>query len=117
MPAILPFGVVGLETAFGVAMTEMVETGAMTLADLVDRMACAPARIMGLPGGRLEAGAPADLVVLDPAERWTVDPDRFLSRSRNTPFAGRELVGRVRRTVVAGVPRFAADGAESPGAA
>ena len=110
-----PFGVVGLETAFGVAATEMVESGEMSLADLVDRMACGPARIMGLPAGRLEAGAPADLVVLDPEERWTVDPDRFLSKSRNTPFAGRELVGRVRRTVVGGVTRFTAERPEDGG--
>ncbi len=112
-----PFGIVGLETAFGVAVTEMVETGAMTLPDLIDRMACAPARIMGLPGGRLAAGAPADLVVLDPDERWTVDADRFRSRSRNTPFGGIELVGRVRRTVVGGVTRFTADDTEPAGAA
>jgi dihydroorotase len=112
-----PFGIVGLETAFGVAVTEMVEAGPMTLADLIERMACAPARIMGLPGGRLEAGAPADLVVLDPDERWTVDVDRFRSRSRNTPFGGVELVGRVRRTVVGGVTRFTADDSEPAGAA
>jgi dihydroorotase len=103
-----PFGVVGLETALGVAVTELVETGLLTLPELVDRMACAPARIMGLPGGTLEPGAPADVVVFDPEERWTVDADRFESKSRNTPFAGRQLVGRVRRTLVDGETRYRA---------
>ncbi|MFW6193376.1 MAG: dihydroorotase, partial [Gemmatimonadota bacterium] len=108
-----PFGVVGLETALGVAVTELVETGLLTLPELVDRMSCAPARIMGLPGGTLEPGAPADVVVFDPDERWTVDPDRFASKSRNTPFAGRELTGRVRRTLVGGETRYRAGAQES----
>lgn len=102
-----PFGAVGLETALGVAITELVGTGLMSLGAVVERMACAPARIMGLEGGTLEAGSPADVVVFDPDERWTVDPDTFLSRSRNTPFAGRELTGRVHRTLVGGRVRFA----------
>ncbi len=104
-----PFGVVGLETALGVLVRELVEPGLMDLAALVDRMACAPARTMGLPGGTLRPGAPADVVVFDPGERWTVEPDRFVSKSRNTPFAGQELVGRVRRTLVGGRTRWAAD--------
>ncbi len=112
-----PFGVVGLETALGVAVAELVETGLLDLPELVDRMACAPARIMGLPGGTLEEGAPADVVVFDPAERWTVDPDRFASKSRNTPFAGRELVGRVRRTLVGGETRYRAGSSDRPPAA
>lgn len=101
-----PFGVVGLETALGVAHTELVETGPLDLPGLVDRMSCAPARIMGLPGGTLAPGAPADVVVFDPDERWTVDPDAFLSRSRNTAFAGHELTARVHRTLVAGRTRY-----------
>lgn len=103
-----PFGVVGLETALGVCMRELVETGRMSLSDLVDRMSCAPARAMGLEGGTLRPGSPADIVVFDPAARWTVDPARFRSRSRNTPFRGWELVGRVWRTIVAGETRFEA---------
>ena len=112
-----PFGVVGLETALGVLVRELVEPGIMGLADLVDRMACAPARIMGLPGGTLRPGAPADLVVFDPEQRWTVEPDRFVSKSRNTPFAGQELVGRVRRTLVDGRTVWSDDRDERPGAA
>jgi dihydroorotase len=101
-----PFGVVGLETALGVCLTELVETGLLTLSALVDRLSCGPARIMGLEGGTLRRGAPADIVVFDPEEHWTVDPGQFRSRSRNTPFTGRELLGRVRRTIVAGETRF-----------
>jgi dihydroorotase len=101
-----PFGIVGLETALGVAMRELVEAGDLTLMELVDRMSSSPARIMGLPGGTLRPGSPADIVVFDPDERWIVDPAAFLSRSRNTPFAGAELVGRIRATFVGGVERY-----------
>lgn len=110
-----PFGVVGLETALGVALTEMVDGGLLDLPGLVDRMSCAPARVMGLECGTLAPGAPADVVVFDPGERWTVDPDAFVSKSRNTPFAGRELRGRVHRTLVDGETRYRSGaGAERP---
>lgn len=101
-----PFGINGLETAFGLCMKALVEPGHLSLADLIDRMSCAPARIMGLDTGTLRVGAPADVVLLDPAERWTVDPTRFASRSRNTPIAGWELPGRIRRTLVEGETRY-----------
>jgi dihydroorotase len=102
-----PFGINGLETAFGLCMRALVQTGRLSLSELVDRMSCAPARIMGLEGGTLRRGAPADIVVFDPEERWTVDPADFRSRSRNTPIAGWELIGRVHRTLVGGEIRFA----------
>jgi len=104
-----PFGIVGLETALGVCMRELVASGALSLAGLIDRMSCAPARAMGIDAGSLRAGTPADIVVFDPDARWTVEPERFLSRSSNTPFAGMELVGRVRRTMVGGDTRFVTD--------
>ena len=109
-----PFGVVGLETALGVAVRELIGGGYLDLPTLVDRMACAPARIMGLPGGTLSPGSPADVVVFDPDERWTVDPDRFHSKSRNTPFAGQELVGRVHLTLVGGAVRHRLDDGAHP---
>jgi dihydroorotase len=87
-------------------MRTLVETGRLSLSGLVDRMSCAPARIMGLDGGTLRRGATADIVVFDPAERWTVDPAEFRSRSRNTPIAGWELVGRIHRTLVGGELRY-----------
>jgi len=97
-----PFGIVGLETAFGVAHTELVAGGAMPLLELVRRMSTIPAAIFGLPGGTLAPGAAADVAVLDVTAPWTVDPTSFFSKSRNTPFAGRRLTGRAVLTVVDG---------------
>jgi dihydroorotase len=79
-----------------------VDGGLLSLADLVRRMSVLPARIFGLAGGTLAPGAAADVVVLDPAARWVVRPERFFSKSRNTPFAGRELRGRADATIVRG---------------
>jgi len=101
-----PFGINGIETAFGLSMRALVQTGRLTLSGLIDRMSCNPARVMGLEGGTLRPRSPADIVLLDPNERWTVDPADFRSRSRNTPIAGWELVGRVHRTLVGGETRF-----------
>jgi dihydroorotase len=97
-----PNGIVGLETSLGLAYTELVETGLIDLATLVERMSCAPARALALPGGTLRRGAPADVTLLDPRAAWTVDPAAFLSLSRNTPFAGRALRCRAVRTIVGG---------------
>ena len=97
-----PNGILGLETALGLAISELVETGLMSLSDLLLRMSTQPARIFNLPGGSLGVGAPADVVMFDPKARWTVDPSRFHSMSRNTPFGGRSLTGRAEVTIVRG---------------
>jgi dihydroorotase len=99
-----PFGIVGLETAFGVAYTELVAGGVLTLPELIQRMSTAPAAAFRLPGGSgtLKPGAAADVVVLDVTARWVVDPVSFASKSRNTPFAGRALSGRAVLTLVGG---------------
>ncbi len=97
-----PFGVVGLETALGVAMVELVETRVLTLPQLVRCLTERPARVARLPVGTLRPGVPADVVVFDPTAAWTVDPTRFFSKSRNTPFTGRTLRGLVRWTLVGG---------------
>ena len=99
-----PFGIVGLETAFAVAHTELVCGGVFTLPELIRRMSTAPARVFHLPGGggTLAPGAVADVVVLDPTAKWTVDPGVFHSKSHNTPFTGRPLTGRAILTIVAG---------------
>jgi dihydroorotase len=97
-----PFGIVGLETALGVVLSELVHTGMLDLPTLVQRMSCGPARALGLPGGTLAPGAPADVTVFDPEQTWKVDPTRFTSLSRNTPFRGRRLRGRALRTIVGG---------------
>jgi dihydroorotase len=101
-----PFGIVGLETALGLGLTELVQGGVLTLPELIDRMSAAPARVFQLPGGSLQRGAPGDVVIVDPEARWRVDPSTFLSKSRNTPFDGRELRGLVDRTIVAGLTVF-----------
>jgi dihydroorotase len=97
-----PNGIIGLETALGLALTELVDTGLLDLPGLVSRMSVMPARIFNLTGGTLAPGAAADVVVFDAAERWVVRPEEFYSRSRNTPFGGRELRGRASATIVRG---------------
>ncbi|MGH7631323.1 MAG: dihydroorotase [Gemmatimonadales bacterium] len=101
-----PNGIVGLETSLGLAVTELVRSGLLTLGELVGRMSTLPARIFNLPGGTLSIGAPADVVVFDPDLAWVVRPDEFYSRSRNTPFAGRPLFGRANTTIVRGQIAF-----------
>jgi len=103
--AALP-GMVGLETALSVVVATMVETGRLSWSAVADRMAVRPAAIGRVSGhGRPVApGEPATLVLLDPAARWTVDPAALASRSRNTPFAGRELPARVVATFLRGRP-------------
>ena len=97
-----PFGVVGLETAFAILHTRLVLEGVLALPALLERMSTGPARALGLQGGTLEAGRPADLVLIDVAKRWTIDAGAFLSKGRSTPFNGEEVVGRVVRTLVGG---------------
>jgi dihydroorotase len=97
-----PNGIVGLETALGVNIQWLVEPGIITLATLVDRMSCAPARIFKLPGGTLAKGGVADVTLFDPKVQWTVDASQFKSKGRNTPYGGRTLTGRAQATIVAG---------------
>jgi dihydroorotase len=97
-----PFGIVGLETALGVLVTDLVHTGILDLPMLVDRLACAPARLFGLPGGSLARATPAHVTVFDPGLEWVVDPATFVSKGRNTPYADRLLRGRAIATIVDG---------------
>jgi dihydroorotase len=97
-----PNGIIGLETALGLALTELVGRGLLDLPTLIARMSTMPARVFDLPGGTLAPGAAADVAIIDPAVRWTVDPAAFYSKSRNTPFGGRELRGRADVTIVRG---------------
>jgi dihydroorotase len=94
-------GMIGLELCVPLLLG-LVREGVLPLGRLVDALTCAPARIAGLPPPRIRDGARADLVLVDPAARWKVDPARLLTKSRNTPFAGREVVGRVAMTVCEG---------------
>jgi dihydroorotase len=97
-----PFGVTGLETAFASLYTHLVEPGLLPLGTLIERMSTGPARAFGLDEPRVEAGAPANLVLLDPRTEWTVAADGFRSRSTNSWLLGRTLRGRVALTVADG---------------
>lgn len=97
-----PSGMVGLETALGVTLTALYHTGALPLPKILEKLTAAPAKILNVPFGRLEAGGPAHLTLFDPEERWTVDPEQFRSMGRNTPFGGMELRGKVKYTIVDG---------------
>ena len=100
------FGISGLETSFALSYTALVKSGEMSLAELADKMSGNPARTLGLEGGRLEVGAPADFIAVDPDEEWTVDPGKFVSKGKNTPFAGRKVFGKVKYTVVDGEVKY-----------
>jgi dihydroorotase len=94
-------GVIGLETALPLGL-RLVAEGVLDLPTLVARFTVGPARALGLPGGTLAPGAPADLTLVDPERRWRVDPRQLRSRSRNTPFAGWEMTGRAVAVLVGG---------------
>jgi len=94
-------GIVGLETSLGLSL-RLVAEGVLTLSQLVAKMSVVPAVILGIPGGTLRPGSPADLTVIDTNLTWRVDPTVFRSRGRNTPFAGWELTGKTVLTVMGG---------------
>ncbi|MCL2766634.1 MAG: dihydroorotase [Peptococcaceae bacterium] len=100
--ALAPFGMVGLETTVGLVWTELVATGVLTPIQAVAKMTNNPAKILGIPIGVPEPGAIGDLTIIDPSLVWTVDPEQFVSKSRNTPFAGGKLTGKAVITIVNG---------------
>jgi dihydroorotase len=97
-----PSGIIGLETAVGLVATELVGKKILTWLQAAHRLSTAPAKILNIPGGTFEEGAPADITIVDPSLEWEVDPDKFKSLSRNTPFAGWKLKGRPVMTIVDG---------------
>ena len=96
-----PFGIVGLETALGLTL-RLVEEGVLSMESAIEKLTSAPARLFGLSKGTLAVGADADVVMIDHHREWTVDPKQFLSKGRNTPFAGWRLRGQVVRTFIGG---------------
>jgi dihydroorotase len=103
-----PPGMLGVETALAVVLTTLVEPGELTLAQALAALSWQPARIAGLDadghGGPIAPGRPAHLCVIDPARQWVVEGRNLASRSRNTPWEGHKLTGKVRHTMMAGVP-------------
>jgi len=97
-----PFGILGLETAVPVCLTELLHKRVLDLPSLVAKFTTGPAEVLGLEMGTLEEGRPADITILDPDAAHVIDRDTFLSRSRNTPFHGYRATGRVEATIVDG---------------
>lgn len=97
-----PNGSVGMETSLAVSYTALVCTGILTLKELIEKMSCNPAKILSIPAGTLSVSAAADVVLFDPNCCWTVDPEHLHGKSKNTPFKGQELTGRVVKTFCGG---------------
>jgi dihydroorotase len=103
-----PSGMVGLETSLGLTLTALYHTGHLTLSRIIELMSCNPARILGLGKGSLRTGSDADIVIFSPDTPWTVDPEKFRSKGRNTSFKGMPLKGKVKHTIVSGKIVFTA---------
>lgn len=107
---LVPFGMVGLETLLPLCIRALIEPGHLTWPQLIEKLTCGPARILGWHDrGTLALGTPADITVIDPEYRWTIDPLLFRSQSRNTPFAGWDVRGRAQYVLVDGEVRYAVE--------
>ena len=102
------FGISGIETSFGFAITYLYKAGVLTLPQLAEKMSAAPARILGLEGGEVAEGKVADLMIADLEEEWTVEPEKFVSKGKNNPFKGYKLFGAVKYTIVDGEIKYQA---------
>ena len=106
--AVAPSGIIGLETSLALALTYLYHTEKLSMERIVELMSIRPAGILGIPQPALTPGAAADIVIFDPDEEWTVKPEEFRSKARNTPFAGMKLKGRVKHTILRGKQVFPA---------
>ncbi len=97
-----PFGIVGSETAFALTVTELVRRGKLSMAELVERMSAQPAKILGINKGSLSVGMPGDITIADADASYVIDPEKFYSKGKNTPFAGKEVYGVICYTIVDG---------------
>lgn len=97
-----PSGMVGLETSLAITLTQLFHTGEMELEDIIRKMTINPAKLLHVKKGTLGLGADADITIFDPYEEWTIDPEKFQSKGRNTPFGGMKVRGRVYYTIVGG---------------
>jgi len=100
------FGIVGLETMLPVSL-KLVRDGVVSMPELIAKMTCNPARLLGLDAGALSPGAAADIAIFDPDAEWTLDRRKLLSKSKNTPWHGQHMTGRVTHTLLAGRVVFA----------
>lgn len=94
-----PNGSIGMETSLSAGITSLVSTGLLTINQLIEKMSTNPARILKICAGTLKIGAPADIVLFDINEKWTVDPDKLHGKSKNTPFKNMTLQGKVKYTI------------------
>jgi dihydroorotase len=101
-----PFGMAALETTLALVITKLIEPGHLDWLTALAKLTVNPARVLGLQKGTLRPGADADVTLIDPSVQWTVDPDRFLSKSSNTPLAGMALRGRARHVIVMGELKY-----------
>ena len=104
-----PNGSIGMETSFAASYTYLVKTGLMTLSQLVEKMSLNPAKILGIPAGTLAVGANADIALIDTNEEWTVDAEKLHGKSKNTPFKGMSLTGKVKMTILGGEVVFSGE--------
>jgi len=97
-----PNGIIGLETFLPLCVTYLIEKGHLTWPEMLAKMTVNPAKVLGIDRGTLQPGKPADVTIIDPKRKWTVDANRFKSKSRNCPFQGWELTGKAVATIVDG---------------
>ena len=107
--AAAPNGSIGMETSLAVGITYLVKTGILPFDELVKKMSVNPAKILGISAGTLSVGAPADIALVDLDEKWTVDVEKLHGKSKNTPFKGMTLTGRVRKTILDGSVVYSAE--------
>jgi dihydroorotase len=97
-----PNGSIGMETSFAVTMTYLVKTGLITMPQLVEKMSLNPARILCIKAGAIDIDMPADIALVNTDEEWIVDENKLHGKSKNTPFKGRKLTGKVKMTLLGG---------------
>ena len=97
-----PFGIVGLETALSIGLTELVHTGVLSPLQFFEKLTINPAKLLKIPRGKLQVGEMADITLIDPEKRYEIQPEKFQSKSQNTPFKGRKVTGKAILTMVSG---------------
>ena len=113
-----PFGIVGLETLIPITVKGLIEPGHLTWPEAIRKLTINPAELLGIPKGTLSAGADADVTIIDPRPRWTIDPTAVpLARAGTRPYAGWEVRGRAHTVIVGGEVRYTLGGIVQEGAA